>query len=245
MWAAWIFFFARTIRWASVASGTRNARAISGVVSPPSVRRVSATRASSGSAGWQHVKMSRSRSSATRLSPPSRTSPSTPAPAALSICATFAASVRRRRSRSSARFRAVVTIHAPGRSGTPSRGQRSIAVTNASWTTSSARSKSPRMRMRVASARPDSSRKVRSTTARGSAIVPVTRRRRRGGPWRSRARSGGGSRLGHRLDRTDLDRRRGGRRGSPLPPRAPRPGPRTRRGRTRRAPPSSPRTARR
>ena len=37
---------ARTIRWATVGSGTRNARAISSVVRPPSRRSVSATRAS-------------------------------------------------------------------------------------------------------------------------------------------------------------------------------------------------------
>ena len=54
---------ARTIRCATVASGTRNARAISGVVSPPSSRSVSATRASVESTGWQQVKISRSRSS--------------------------------------------------------------------------------------------------------------------------------------------------------------------------------------
>ena len=53
--AARIFRFARTSRCAIVASGTRNARAISSVVSPPSVRSVSATCASSASAGWQHV----------------------------------------------------------------------------------------------------------------------------------------------------------------------------------------------
>src|SRR6266849_2271785 len=35
---------ARTMRWATVGSGTRNARAISSVVRPPSKRRVSATR---------------------------------------------------------------------------------------------------------------------------------------------------------------------------------------------------------
>src|ERR1700704_4206141 len=64
-----------------------------------------------------------------------------------------------------ARLRAVVVIQAPGLSGTPSRGQRSSATTNASWTASSARSKSPRTRMSVATARPDSSRNSRSTTA--------------------------------------------------------------------------------
>ena len=54
--AARILCFARTSRLAIVASGTRNARAISSVPSPPSVRRVSATWASSASAGWQQVK---------------------------------------------------------------------------------------------------------------------------------------------------------------------------------------------
>ena len=46
---------ARTMRWAMVGSGTRNARAISAVVRPPSKRRVSATRASVESTGWQAV----------------------------------------------------------------------------------------------------------------------------------------------------------------------------------------------
>ena len=48
-----------------VVSDTRNAEAISGTVSPPSRRRVSATRASGARAGWQQVKISRSRSSST------------------------------------------------------------------------------------------------------------------------------------------------------------------------------------
>ena len=61
--AALIFRLARTSRWAIVASGTSSARAISGVVSPPSVRSVSATCASVASDGWQHVNTSSSRSS--------------------------------------------------------------------------------------------------------------------------------------------------------------------------------------
>ena len=51
------------MRWASVGSGTRNARAISSVVSPPSSRSVSATRASVESTGWQVVKIRPRRSS--------------------------------------------------------------------------------------------------------------------------------------------------------------------------------------
>ena len=46
-----------------VGSDTRNARAISAVESPPTRRSVSATRLSAGRPGWQHVKISRSRSS--------------------------------------------------------------------------------------------------------------------------------------------------------------------------------------
>ena len=51
---------ARTSRWPSVVSGSRNARAISPVVSPPTVRSVSATCASSDSAGWQQANSSSS-----------------------------------------------------------------------------------------------------------------------------------------------------------------------------------------
>ena len=58
-----IFFLARTRRWAIVDSGTRKALAISVVVRPPTVRRVSATCACSPSAGWQHRNSSRSWSS--------------------------------------------------------------------------------------------------------------------------------------------------------------------------------------
>ena len=51
-----------------VGAGTRKARAISSVERPPSVRSVRATCASSASAGWQHVKIRRSRSSGTDAS---------------------------------------------------------------------------------------------------------------------------------------------------------------------------------
>src|SRR6185312_13961412 len=61
--APWILRLARTSRCAIVASETRNARAISPVESPPSERRISATCASSPSAGWAHVKISSRRSS--------------------------------------------------------------------------------------------------------------------------------------------------------------------------------------
>ena len=64
-----------------------------------------------------------------------------------------------------ARLRAVVVIQAPGLSGTPRCGHVSRALMKASWTASSARSKSPVTRMSVATARPCSSRKTRSTTS--------------------------------------------------------------------------------
>ena len=101
--AALIFRFARTSRLAIVASGTRNARAISSSSRPPSVRSVSATCASSASAGWQHVKRSSSRSSGIVVS-----STSSSMASGTSSRRVFAASVRSRRMRSIARLRAVV-----------------------------------------------------------------------------------------------------------------------------------------
>ena len=65
--AVTILRLARTIRWASVVSLARNARAIWGVVRPTTARRVSASRASGASAGWQHAKSSASRSSVPRV----------------------------------------------------------------------------------------------------------------------------------------------------------------------------------
>src|SRR6266508_160782 len=180
--ASRIFRLALTRRWAMVGSGTRKARAISGVDSPPSVRRVSATLASGESAGWQQVKTSRSRSS-----PMVCISGSCPRSACSRASAGCrAASPRSRRSRSMALLRAVVVIHAPGLSVTPMAGQRSTATTNASWTASAARSTSPRSRMRVATACPNSSRKTCSTTSR-VASATLTPPDRSGGELHDRA----------------------------------------------------------
>ncbi len=55
---------ARVMRWATVASGTSRARAISAVVNPPTARSVSATCDGGRSAGWQHITSSASESSA-------------------------------------------------------------------------------------------------------------------------------------------------------------------------------------
>jgi hypothetical protein len=67
--ASRILRLARTSRWATVDSGTRNARAMAAVSRPPIVRSVSATWASRLSAGWQHANSSGRRSSAA-IAPP-------------------------------------------------------------------------------------------------------------------------------------------------------------------------------
>src|SRR4051794_1457379 len=178
-----IFAFARTSRWAIVASGTRNARAMSVVVRPPSERSVSATWASVESAGWQQAKISASRSSGSSLISSASSAASSDSPASSSD---LWARVRSRRIRSMARLRAVVTIQPPGLGGTPVRGQRSSAVSKASWSASSARARSPVARASAATARPHSSRKICATSS--MALL---------------ARGGARRHLGHRAD---LDR---------------------------------------
>ena len=126
--ASLIFCFARESRRFIVSSGTRNARAISSVRSPPSARKVSATCASRPSEGWQHVKISSSRSSG-NVFVSSITSSTASGTSSRRV---FSASVRSRRRRSIARLRAVIVNHAPGLGGVPSRGQRSAATANAS-----------------------------------------------------------------------------------------------------------------
>ena len=133
-----------------VGSGTRNARAISAVVSPPSSRRVSAT--------WAPVAERRMAAGEDKPQPviahgalllggSSRACSS-----AAWACLSARAASRRRRSM--ARWRAVVMIHPAGLGGSPARGQRRAASANASWTASSAMSMSPKTRVRTATARP-------------------------------------------------------------------------------------------
>src|SRR6266576_1546166 len=76
-----------------------------------------------------------------------------------------------------ARFRAVVVIQPPGLGGRPSPGHLCRATANASWTASSAASMSPKARMRDATDRPYSSRKIRLTTvsSTGTAARPFGR----------------------------------------------------------------------
>src|ERR1700674_319768 len=168
MCASTIFLLARTMRWATVASVSRNALAISPVVNPATARSVSATCASCESAGWQHVKISRRRSSASAasglMSEPSSS-------------ASFSRYRLSRRKMSMARRRAVVISHAPGLSGMPCSGHFSSAATRLSWTTSSARSKSPRARTSAAVSRPASSRNTAATAASAALRLPSAVRR--------------------------------------------------------------------
>src|SRR5437016_1177031 len=142
---------------------------------PPSRRRVSATCASVESAGWQQVKMRRSRSSCT--GPTSSGVPRSSLPGA-STAATLSSSRPRdsRRRRSMARLRAVVVIQPPGLGGRPSPGHLRSATANASCTASSATSTSPTIRISAATDRPDSSRKIRPTSA-ASSLSPASRTR--------------------------------------------------------------------
>ena len=71
MLACTILRLARVMRWATVASEVRKARAISPVVRPTTARSVSATCASRPSAGWQQVNSSGRRSSGPRDRSPS------------------------------------------------------------------------------------------------------------------------------------------------------------------------------
>ena len=122
MLASRILRFARTNRCAIVASGTRNERAISSVSRPPRSRSVKAIWTFGANAGWQHVKISRRRSSFTGPTGSGGSSRSW-------MSAAWAYRSWRddsRRSLSMARLRAVVVIHAPGFGGNPDSGQRCV-----------------------------------------------------------------------------------------------------------------------
>src|SRR2546425_11115464 len=158
-----------------VGSATRKDLATSLVDRPPSSRRVSATCASVESAGWQQVKMRRSWSSCT--GPTSSGMPGSSLPGESTATSMSSSRPRAsRRRRSMARLRAVVVIHPPGLGGRPSPGHLRRATANASCTASSARSMSPNTRIRVATDRPDSSRKIRPTSAASSPGAASTSR---------------------------------------------------------------------
>src|SRR5438445_299405 len=131
MRAALILRLARARRCAIAGSLTRNDLATSLVDAPPSRRRVSATCASVESAGWQQVKMRRSRSSCTGPSFPGEPGSSL---SGESSAASLSSSRPRdsRRKRSMARLRAVVVIQAPGLGGSPAPVHLRKATANAS-----------------------------------------------------------------------------------------------------------------
>jgi hypothetical protein len=180
MRAAEIFFLARVRRAAIVVLETRKACAMSEVLTPQMKRRVSTTWASRESAGWQQVKISRSRSSGT--APPSMVSitvGSFMSASSGSSGSTSKGSLERsvcpRRSASSALRLAAVVSQAPGLAGTPSRFQASSAVTYAFWTHSSARSRSRATRTVAASTKAHSWR-CASATARSTEAARLTPR---------------------------------------------------------------------
>src|SRR3954453_22095873 len=158
--ASLIFCLARTRRCAIASSLTRRARATCAVDSPQTVRSVSATWTSGANAGWQQVKISRSMSSS------SIAGGSAGACAFSSRSGPSACSLPRKTAwrliRSIALCLATLTSQARVLSGTSHAGQRANATAKASWSASSARSKSPTRRISVASARPASSRKILS-----------------------------------------------------------------------------------
>ena len=186
---AWaIFCLARVRRLAIVASGTSSARATSGVVSPPRLRSASATWASTDRAGWQQVKISRSRSSRTTSSASGPRSGPGPWSAGGPLTAAASLPARRpsRRMMSMARRFAATTSQARGLSGTPSRGQVSSARTVASWVASSARSMLPVTRTRLASTRARSS--LTSPATASPVGTTASTGRGRAGPRRRRTR---------------------------------------------------------
>src|SRR5881409_411350 len=193
MRAALIFRLARARRCAIAGSVTRNDFATSLVDAPPSRRRVSPTCASMESAGWQQVKIRRSRSSCT--GPNSSGVPGSSSLGASTAASPISSRLRdSRRRRSMARLRAVVVIQPPGLGGSPSPVHLPRATANASCTASSATSMSPKTRIRAATDRPDSSRKIRPTSAsssfRAASTLPTL------------------SGLGYVSERADLDRLR-------------------------------------
>src|SRR5271156_3302302 len=165
------------MRCATVGSGTRNARAISSVVKPPSRRSVSATRPSAGSTGWQAVNTNRKRSS-----PMSSSIALSRFATANSCCAwssrpsspCLRSSSLLRRNRSRARCLAVAINHAPGLSGMPAAGHCSSAATSASCASSSARPTSRTMRASPAIIRADSILQTASMARCVSAAVTAT-----------------------------------------------------------------------
>ena len=166
--ASRIFCLARTRRCAMASSPSRKPRATCAVVSPHTVRSVSATWTSMAKAGWQQVKISRSMSSSSAASSASSGADALSSNSCVSsFCLPRNAICRR--TLSIALLRPTLTSHARGLDGTPASGQRCSATATASCIASSARSKSPTRRISVASTRPASSRNIFSISVGGHA----------------------------------------------------------------------------
>ncbi len=166
---------ARVIRRVMVASGTRNARAISAVVRPPTARRVSAICEAGDSAGWQHMN---SRISVSSVSAAERSAAGTTSSSGSSRRATVSSRRRRAasaRSRSVSRRDATVTSQPRGLSGTPCSGHCSEAASSASCTASSAASKWP-YRRTTAPRTCGASVRSRSSSAAGTRLTAPGRR---------------------------------------------------------------------
>ena len=161
MRASRILPFARTMRLAIVGAAVRKERAISSVVRPHTSRSVSAIWASGGRAGWQQVKISRSRSSSMLSASHSAGHCAGSLVTPSNWCSSsviVASNLARLRRESMALNRPAETSQARGFAGTPCCGHCSTAATKASCIASSARSKSPNRRMSDARIRRDSER---------------------------------------------------------------------------------------
>jgi hypothetical protein len=170
--AAVICCLARLMRWAMVASGTRNARAIWAVVSPPTARSVSATCDGAVSAGWQHRNNKVNESSLA----------STAEPGGGSNAAALASRRRRAlslRHWSASRRAATVISHPRGLCGMPRFAQVTLASSKASCTASSQASKWPWWRTNAPRTCGASSRSVAPTSppAAMSCLTSPTRPR--------------------------------------------------------------------
>ncbi len=147
------------MRACTVGTGTRNARAISSLDRPPTTRRVSATRASGESTGWQLTNISARMSSSIRSGSMSSSTAGSAASRAYRSCRAV-----RRRIASIARRRAVAISQPAGLAGEAS-GHDTSASATASWAASSASPKSPVNRVSAATIRADSIRQTASTSA--------------------------------------------------------------------------------
>ena len=161
------------------APATRKARAISSVVSPPSRRRVSATRASVESTGWQAVNTRRRRSSPTSSSSGRRRAPGRAASCRASSSRPSSSCLRsmQRARGAGGRWRDASrwpSARRPGCPGCPTPATARGPPTRASCASSSARPTSRTMRARPAMSLADSMRQTASMVRWMSVAVTAT-----------------------------------------------------------------------